>query len=217
MTDPPPWRGRRTPFNDAFDAVQANCAGKSRDEIEQLLRDELTARGVDFPESLIRRAADVLAHPHGLPGKVAGLRFFLRFLAEVSAASDALSDFLTNQGVGAIKDPADRTSAWVDVLLDDDGNGVLLSRRARLGLPAGARDQVAVRLQRVEPAAARGVIAAYVDEFRVGTLTRRDGARYLPAISAARERGERGLLTLGLSTVEHDGQPRLRIARTETA
>jgi hypothetical protein len=56
-----------------------------------------------------------------------------------------------------------------------------------------------------------------VDEFRVGTLTRRDGARYLPAISAARERGERGLLTLGLSTVEHDGQPRLRIARTETA
>lgn len=219
MTGPPPRRDRRTDLKDAIDAVRANSAGKSRDEVEQLLRDELAERGIDFPEPLIGAAADVLAHPRGPRGLLSQarmLRFGMRTLAEMAAASTALSDVLAERGVRATKDPADRMSAWVDVLLDEDGQGVLRSRRERLSLPADARDQVAVRLQRVETAPSGTVVAAYVDELRVGTLTRKDGLRYLPAIAAGRERGERGLLTLGLSTVAHDAQPRLRIAPTET-
>jgi hypothetical protein len=215
MTDPPPWRERRSPVKDAFDAVRANCAGKSRDEVEQMLRNELAERGVDVPERLISAAAGVLAHPRGLLGQVRVLRFGVTAVAEWVAASDALSDFLSNHGVGAIKDPADPTSTWVDVILDEDGKGVLRSRRERLSLPAGARDQVAVRLQRVETATSGTVVAAYVDEFRVGALPRRDGRRYLAAIAAGAERGERRLLTLGLSTAAQDGQPRLRIAPAE--
>jgi hypothetical protein len=220
MTSPPPRRNRRADMKDAIDAVRANCAGCSRDEVEQLLRTELAARGLDSPEPLIGAAADVLAHPRSpraLTGYARMMRFGLRTLAEMVSSSDALSDFLTDHGVGAIKDPADQTSAWVDVLLDDDGKGVLRLRRERLSLPAGARDQVAVRLQRVETGTTGGVVAAYVDELRVGTLTRKDSVRYLPAVAAGRERGERGLLTLGLSTVERDAQPRLRIAPAEQA
>jgi hypothetical protein len=219
MTGPHPGRDRRSAVKDAFDAVQADCAGKSRDEIEHLLSDELTARGVDLPESLIRAAADVLARPRGLRGRVNVLRYLLRTLAEVAAASNALSEMLTgaHPGAGAIKDPADRTSAWVDVILDENGTSTLRSRRERLGLAAGVRDQVTVRLERAGTATSGALVAAYVDEHRVGTLTRRDGSRYLPALSAAQERGERGLLTLGLSSVEPDAQPRLRIALALTA
>lgn len=72
MTDPLPERDRRTDIWDAINAVRANCAGKSRDEVEQLLRDELSQRGIDYPESLIRPAADVLSHPRGLLGQVLG-------------------------------------------------------------------------------------------------------------------------------------------------
>ena len=215
MTGPPPRGHRRTAVSDAFDAVRANSAGKSRAEVEQLLREELAERGVEFPESLIGAAADILAHPRGLRSQVAALRFVLRALAAWHSASSRLTESFADTGFGAIKDPADRTSAWVDVLLDDDGKSVLRSRRARLGLRADARDQVAVRLQPVETAASGGVVAASVDELRVGTLTHKDGLRYLPAIAAGRERGERGLLTLGLCTMDHDAQPRLRIAPAE--
>jgi hypothetical protein len=215
VTGPPPGRDRRTGIKDAIDAVRAKSAGKSRDEIEQLLRAELVERGVDFPESLIRAAADVLAHPRGLRGQVAALRYAVRSLAALHSASSTLTDGFAAAGVGAIKDPADRTAAWVDVVLDDNGRDALRSRRARLSLPANARDQVAVRLQRVEAATSDSVVAASVDELRVGTLTHADGVRYLPAIAAGRERGERGLLTLGLSTMGHDAQPRLRIAPAE--
>jgi hypothetical protein len=219
MTDPPPRRDRRNLIDEAFDAVRANSAGKSRAEVEQLLRDELSARGIDFPDYLIRRAADVLAHPGGVLGKVRMLRFGIAALAELAAKANALSDLLTgaDPGVGAVEDPADRASAWVEVILNADGKGVLRSRRARLGLLAHERDQVAVRLQRSETATAGTVVAAYVDDFWVGTLGHRHGLRYLPAISAARERGERGLLALGVSTVEPDAEPSLRIALTETA
>jgi hypothetical protein len=219
MSGPRPGRDRRSAVKDAFDAVQANCAGKSRDEVEQLLRDELTARGVDFPESLIRAAADALARPVGLHGQVAVLRYFLRALAETASASNALSEMLTgaHPGAGAIKDPADRTSAWAEVILDENGTTTLRSRRERLGLPSGVRDQVAVRLERAGTATSDELVGAYVDEYQVGTLTRRDGLRYLPAISAALQRGERGLLVLGLSSVEPDASLRLRIALAEPA
>jgi hypothetical protein len=93
---------------------------------------------------------------------------------------------------------------------------VELSRRERLSLPAGAGGRVAVRLQRVESPTTGSVVAAHVDELRVGTLTRRDGSRYLLAIAAGRDRGERGLLALGCRTVEHDAVPRLRIAPAES-
>ena len=215
MTGPPPQGHRRTAVSDAFDAVRANSAGKSRAEVEQLLRDELAERGVELPDPLIQAAAEVLAHPRGLRGQMAAVRFFLRSLAELDAASRKLSDSFAATGVGAIKDPADRTAVWVDVILDDDGKTVLRARRARLSLPADARDQVAVRLQPVETATSGSVVVVAVDELRVGTLTDKDGLRYLPAIAAGRERGERTLLTLGLSTVERDGQLRLRITPTE--
>jgi hypothetical protein len=217
MTGPPPWGHHRTAVSGVFDAVLAKSTGKSRDEVEQLLRDELAERDVEFPDSLIRAAADVLAHPRGLRGQVAAVRYMLRWLAELHSASSKLTDSFADAGVGAIKDPADRTSAWVDVLLDDDGKGVLRARRARLALPAGTRDQVAVRLQTVENATSGGVVAASVDELRVGALTHKDGLRYLPAIAAGRQRGERGLLTLGLSTMTPDAEPRLRIAPAEPA
>lgn len=215
MTGPPPGRSRRTDLTDAIDAVRAKCAGKSRSEVEQLLRDELTECGVEFPETLIHGAADVLAQPRGLRGQAAALRYFLLSLAEVHAASGTLTDSFAAAGVGAIKDLADRTAAWVDVILDEDGKGVLRSRRERLSMPTDGRDQVAVRLRRVEAATSDSVVAAYVDELRVGTLMREDGVQYRSAIAAARERGERGLLTLGLATIADDAQPRLRIAPAE--
>lgn len=221
MTSPPPGGNRRTSdrMREAFDAVRANCEGKSRDEIERLLRDELAARGIEIPDSLIRPAADVLGSPRWLRGQIRMLRFGLRMLAVIDSESRAISDIFTgaDPGVGAIKDPADPTSAWVDVVLDDDGKSALRMRRERLRLVAGARDQVAVRLERNETAVSGSLVDAYVDGDRVGTLTHGDGLRYLPAISAGRQRGERGLLTLGICTVEQDSRPRLRIAPTGTA
>jgi hypothetical protein len=215
LTDPPPRRDRRPiAYIDALEAVSAKSAGKSRAEVEQLLRDELTERGLESPESLIRSAADVLTRPRGLFGHARTVRFGLRPAPGMASGAGWIADILAagEAGAGPIKDPADRTSGWVDVLLDDGGKTVLRSRRERLSLPADARDQVAVRLQRVETATSASVVAAYVDEFRVGTLTRKDGVPYLPAIAAGRERGERGLLTLGLSTMTSDAEPRLRIA-----
>ena len=134
-----------------------------------------------------------------------------------AAESDHLSDILTgaDPGAGPIKDPADPTSAWVEVILDDDGKGVLLTRRERLGLMADVRDQVAVRLERNESTTPGSSVGAYLDDHRVGTLSHKDGLRYLPAISAARDRGERELLTLGIATVDDRAQPRLRIAQIE--
>lgn len=217
MTSQPPGGRRRAhgSVGDALDAVRANSAGKSRGEIEQLLRDELAARGIELPEPLICSAADVLARPRGLLGHLRMLRFGVRALAAMASAASAISDVLegADPGVGAVSDPAERPSAWVDVILDDDGRSALRSRRARLGLLAGARDQMAVRLEQHESPRSDIVVYAYVDADRVGTLVREDGVRYVPAISAARARGGRGLLTLGISTVEQDAQPRLRIAR----
>jgi hypothetical protein len=220
MTGPPPRRDRRPiAYLDALEAVAAKSAGKSRDEVEQLLRDELTERGLESPESLIRSAADALTRPRGLFGHARTVRFGLRSAPWMASGAGWIPDILAAEeaGAGPIKDPADRTSGWVDVLLDDGGKRVLLSRRERLSLSADARDQVAVRLQTVETATSGGVVAASVDELRVGVLTHKDGLRYLPAIAAGRERGERGLLTLGLSTVEREAQPRLRIAPAEPA
>jgi len=217
MTFPPPRRDRRTAVQDAFAAVRANCAGKSRKEVEQLLRDELTGRGAEFPESLIRASADVLARPRGLPGQLRMLRFGLRALTATASEANAISRILSgaDPGIGAIKDPADPASSWADVILDGEGKSALRTRRERLGLLTGVRDQVTVRLERIDTGSSGSSVAAYVDEHRVGTLAHTDGLRYLPAISAGRERGERGLLTLGLSTVEHDGRLRLRIAPTQ--
>lgn len=151
MADPPHDSSRRRsdPVDEAFEAVRAQAAGKNRDEIRQLLKDELTARGVDLPEGLIWSAADVLAHPHGLSSKVRMLRFGWRMLASIASESDALSDLFEgrNAGQGAISDPAARMSGWVEVILDDHGKAVLRSRRKRLGLTEAARDQVAVRLE----------------------------------------------------------------------
>lgn len=221
-----PPRGERRTYDsirDLLAAVQARCAGKSLDETEQILREEMHARGVDIPEpvvrrtaSMIRAAAAVEAHPRGLIGQLRGLRFLLAIIAAAAADSDDVNDILSGSkpGAGPIKDPSDPTSAWVDVILDDNGKRALFTRRARLGLMAGVRDQVAVRLERREDS--RSSIDAYIDDDRVGTLRHRDGSRYLPAIYAARQRGERGLLTLGIATAKDDAEPRLRIAQTET-
>ena len=72
-------------------AVQARCAGKSLDEVERILREEMGARGVEIPERAIRRTAsmirafadveaDVEAQPRGLIGQLRGLRLLLRSL-----------------------------------------------------------------------------------------------------------------------------------------
>jgi hypothetical protein len=68
MTGPPPGRDRCTGIKDAIDAVRAKSAGKSRDEIEQLLRDELVDRASSFlnPSSERgARVADFRAIHHG--------------------------------------------------------------------------------------------------------------------------------------------------------
>src|SRR5215467_10776492 len=152
MSGPPPRGDHDTSgaIKDALDAVAANCYGKSRDEIEELLRDELAARRIEIPETLIRSAADVLARPRGVSGPMRMMRLALRTLTSMASAAAAMSDMLSgaDPGLGAIKDPADRTSAWVDVVLDDEGRATLRSRRARLGLQASVGDQVAVRLER---------------------------------------------------------------------
>jgi hypothetical protein len=154
----------------------------------------------------------------GCAAKLLGLRIFLQLLRSIASASDELSDILTgtDPGAGVVKDPDDPTSAWVDVILDIDGKRALLSRRERLGLMADARDQVAVRLERIESTTPGSSVDAYVDDRRVGTLSHRDCLRYLPAISAARDRGERGLVTLWIATGDDAAQPRLRVAQIET-
>jgi uncharacterized membrane protein YccC len=85
-------------MKDLMEAVQARCAGKSLDEVEQTLREEMVARGVEIPERAIRRTAsmirafadveaDVEAQPRGLIGQVRGLRLLLRTIA-VAADDD---------------------------------------------------------------------------------------------------------------------------------
>lgn len=163
MTDPPPGRGwgGGGPVADAFEAVRAQADGKSREEITQLLTSELTARGVELPETLIGSMADVLAHPHRLSARLRALRGEWRVLAEIVSHARSVSDIFEGKdtGTGAISDSGGRPPGWVEVILDDHGKAVLRSRRTRLGLPAGTRDQVAVRLERT----GHGPVDAYVD------------------------------------------------------
>jgi hypothetical protein len=99
-TSEPP-RGQHGTYEsmkDLMEAVQPRCADKSLDEIEQILREEMSARGVEIPERAIPRTvsmirgfadveADVEAQPRGLIGQLRGLQLLLRAIA--AAASDS--------------------------------------------------------------------------------------------------------------------------------
>lgn len=154
--------------------------------------------------------ADVLAHPHGLSGRLRALRAGWRLLADIVSQARSVSDIFENKdtGTGAISDPGGRASGWVEVILDEHGKAVLRSRRTRLGLPAGTRDQVTVRLERTGD----GRVHVYVDTDHVGTLAPADGRRYLAAMAAPPDHLPGRLLTLGLATITADSEPALRIA-----
>jgi hypothetical protein len=99
-TSEPP-RGEHGTYDsmkDLMAAVHVRSAGKSLDEIEQILREEMSARGVLVPERAIPRTvsmirgfadveADVVAQPRGLIGQLRGLRLLLRVIG--AAASDS--------------------------------------------------------------------------------------------------------------------------------
>ena len=85
-------------MKDLMEAVQPRCADKSLDEVEHILIEEMSARGVEIPERAIPRTvsmirgsadveADVEAQPRGLIGQLRGLQLLLRAIA--AAASDS--------------------------------------------------------------------------------------------------------------------------------
>jgi hypothetical protein len=82
-------------MKDLLAAVQAKCEGKSRAEIEQILREELAVRGFDMPErmigptvSMIQSFAEAEAYPPGLIGQLRGLQWFLRTIKAAASGSD---------------------------------------------------------------------------------------------------------------------------------
>jgi hypothetical protein len=188
--------------------VQAKSAGKSKAEVTQLLKDELSERGIELSEPLIRSAAGIVAHPGGLLGQVRGIRFGLRALIDMATQMGRLSNLFDEPDV--VKDNTagyffvpDQTSGWVDVVVDDEGQALLRSRASGRVLEQGGRDMVPVKLEPGEPNMPGPAVNVYVEGRRVGMLADDDAGRYLPAISAARGRGG-SLETFGVLAAQHE-------------
>jgi hypothetical protein len=83
-------------MKDLLSAVHAKCEGKSRAEIEQILREALAVRGISMPErmieptvSMIQAGAEAQTYPPGLVGQLRGMRLFLRTIkASASGSND---------------------------------------------------------------------------------------------------------------------------------
>jgi hypothetical protein len=202
---------------DAIDAVRANSAGKSQIEIEQLLKDELTACGIDYPEPLVQSAAAVIAHPSGILGQARMLRYGVRALANLVVQVGRLSKVF--EGAEVIQDRSGtpqhffmpgQATGWVDVLVDEPGRQILRAQARTRESEERDRDIVPLRLDYNGMRSSGPVVDVYIDRDHVGTLASEDGTRYLRAISAARARGG-SLTTTGVLTVSEDGV-RLRIA-----
>lgn len=210
----------RTGVDDAIAAVRAQSAGKNKAEITQLLKNELNERGIELSEPLIRSAAGIIAHPGGPSGKIRMLRFGLRALTDMGTQMGQISklfeeaDIVQDTTAAPYLFMPDQASGWVDVVVSDEGEALLRSRgEGRMRDQAG-RDMVPVRLESGSPDAPGPAVDVYVEGNRVGTLAHDDAARYLPAISAARE--HRGSLqTFGMLAAQHQ-QLTLRIPAAGT-
>jgi hypothetical protein len=82
-------------MKDLLAAVQAKCEGKSRAEIEQILREELDVRGLEMPEPgigptvfMIQAGAETQTYPHGFVGQLRVLRWLLRTIKAAASGSD---------------------------------------------------------------------------------------------------------------------------------
>jgi hypothetical protein len=148
------------------------------------------------------------------------LRFGLRALTDMGTQMGQISklfeeaDIVQDTTAAPYLFMPDQASGWVDVVVSDEGEALLRSRgEGRMRDQAG-RDMVPVRLESGSPDAPGPAVDVYVEGNRVGTLAHDDAARYLPAISAARE--HRGSLqTFGMLAAQHQ-QLTLRIPAAGT-
>lgn len=198
-------RDRTAARNEAIDAVLARAAGKDRQEIRELLIEELRRRSVDVPSDQILKAdVDFIMKGGGL---LPAIRNVLQAIGGIRAARRQVMTMLEEAeehrgltGKDAYFVPPDHSLPMIDVILEPMANQMLGRFHDKLLVSLIAE----INNQRIFE------VAIYLDESRIGILSEQDGLMYKSALDAAAGEG-RTLTVVGRIMRLHDNDARVQI------
>jgi hypothetical protein len=218
---------------EAFDAVRDRSAGKTRDELRVMLKEEYERRDVEFSQLMIETSIDAIEQrqtPLGtFTARVQGVALAANLgwrtasriatLVKVMRGADLPDrtdpvDWLEPPEEAAYPVTSDRPHGdWMTVELDDDTTDFLRLAHAAihpaLGGPAALRPLDTVILEawlspEPAPASEGARLLVHLGQHAVGALTPTDAQRYAPVIAAAGQRQELPRMTARLTTFSRE-------------
>jgi hypothetical protein len=205
---------------EAINAVRFRSAGKSRQQIREMLVEEFHARALTAPpDEVVIALADSIARPDG---PITAAHIAASAARLVGGAAAEIRDIF--KGVERVKDPSGADPFFVppggngqaaEVNLVTGADRVLDERAKRYKQRAGGADLIPVRLESASTTQHDPVLTVHVDDHRVGTLSREDSPTFEHSLEIAKQQNQT-LMTLGTYVRDPvDNSPHLRVYPAE--
>jgi hypothetical protein len=212
-------RENRQRRHEAINAVRSRSAGRSRQEIRQVLVGELHSRKLDIPtDQVLDSIVDSIAHP---PGPLNSVRLIPDAVRMVTAAGGETRRLLKLfKGVERVRDPSGGdpyfaapggTAPEIEVILDAGAESVLDTGSGQREPGVGDAHLLSVSLEPAVTAGPGAAVTVHVDAHRVGVLSQEDSLALEQALEAAAQQNQTLMMLGAYGPRAADGSSRLRI------